>query len=194
MVVWSLFWPECFAILEDQNKEQATVLTVEPDTKLPGATFPECLCGFYFIYFIFIRMFCDFQKILYFRTGLRFNFMSQIPNHHVLLFQMVVWGLFLTWTFNLRAVIRLHFPISSLVLLPTPISLSVLSSFFLILFLQKILQYFSYDSCLAARRSKLVGGMCSMMPHDTGICCYAFIFFFSILYCFCIFLFIIKKL
>ena len=31
-----------------------------------------------------------------------------------------------------------------------------------------------YDSCLAARRSKLVDGMCSMLPYDTGICCYAF--------------------
>ena len=29
---------------------------------------------------------------------------------------------------------------------------------------------------MAAGRSKLVGGMCSMLPYDTGICCYAFIF------------------
>ena len=36
-------------------------------------------------------------------------------------------------------------------------------------------QAFSYDSCLAVRRSKLVGGMCSMLPHGTRICCYAFI-------------------
>ena len=49
-------------------------------------------------------------------------------------------------------------------------------------FFQKILQYFSlrdglflYGSCLAVRRSKLVGGMCSMQPYGTGICCYAFI-------------------
>ena len=55
-------------------------------------------------------------------------------------------------------------------------------------FLQKILQYFSLrDSffvcfCLAAWRSKLVGGMCSMLPYGTGICCHAFIEFF--LYCF----------
>ena len=34
---------------------------------------------------------------------------------------------------------------------------------------------FLYGSCLAARRSKLVGGMCSLLPYDTVICCYAFI-------------------
>ena len=33
-----------------------------------------------------------------------------------------------------------------------------------------------YDSCLAARRSKLVDGMCTMLPCGTGICCYAFLF------------------
>ena len=52
-------------------------------------------------------------------------------------------------------------------------------------FFQKILQYFSlrdrlffwYGSCLAARRSKLVGGMCSMLPFGTGIGCFAFIFY-----------------
>ena len=49
-------------------------------------------------------------------------------------------------------------------------------------FFQKILQNFSlrdrlflYGSCLAVRRRQLVGGMCSMLPYDTGICCYAFI-------------------
>ena len=49
-------------------------------------------------------------------------------------------------------------------------------------FFQKILQYFSlrdklflYGSCLAVGRRQLVGGMCSMLPYDTGICCYAFI-------------------
>ena len=36
--------------------------------------------------------------------------------------------------------------------------------------------FFVYCSCLAARRSKLVGGMCSMLPYGTGICCYAFIY------------------
>ena len=54
---------------------------------------------------------------------------------------------------------------------------------FLLNFFQKILQYFLfrdslvflYGSCLAARRSKLVSGMFSMLPYDTGICCYAFI-------------------
>ena len=34
---------------------------------------------------------------------------------------------------------------------------------------------FLYGSCLAVRRRQLVGGMCSMLPYDTGICCYAFI-------------------
>ena len=50
-------------------------------------------------------------------------------------------------------------------------------------FFQKILQYFSLSdslflhvSCLAARRSKLVSGVCSMLPYDTDICCYAFFF------------------
>ena len=49
-------------------------------------------------------------------------------------------------------------------------------------FFQKILQYFSlrdrlflYGSCLAVRRRQFVGGMCSVLPYDTGICCYAFI-------------------
>ena len=32
----------------------------------------------------------------------------------------------------------------------------------------------------------MVGGMCSMLPYGTGICCYAFKFFFF--YCFCPFL------
>ena len=34
---------------------------------------------------------------------------------------------------------------------------------------------FLYDSCIAARKSQLVGGKCSMLPYGTGICCYAFI-------------------
>ena len=33
--------------------------------------------------------------------------------------------------------------------------------------------FFLYGSCLAAKRSKLVGDKCSMLPYDTGICCYA---------------------
>ena len=37
---------------------------------------------------------------------------------------------------------------------------------------------FSYGSCLAAGRSKLVGGMCSVLPYGSGICCYASIQFF----------------
>ena len=32
-----------------------------------------------------------------------------------------------------------------------------------------------YGSCLAARRGKMVGDMCSMLPYGTGICCYTFI-------------------
>ena len=32
---------------------------------------------------------------------------------------------------------------------------------------------------LAARRSKLVNGMCSMLPYGMGICCYASIFYFK---------------
>ena len=34
----------------------------------------------------------------------------------------------------------------------------------------------------------MVGGMCIVLPYGTGICCYASIYFFSILYCFCPFL------
>ena len=34
---------------------------------------------------------------------------------------------------------------------------------------------FLYGSRLAARRSKLVSGMCSMLSYGTGISCYAFI-------------------
>ena len=60
-------------------------------------------------------------------------------------------------------------------------------------FFQKILQYFSLrsrlfcnGSCLAARRRKLVGDMCRMLPYGTGIWCYAFIYIY-IFYCFCSF-------
>ena len=56
-----------------------------------------------------------------------------------------VWCLPPVW--NLRAVIWFHFAISSLVLLPSPVTLSVLSFSacwpFLLSFFQKILQYFS---------------------------------------------------
>ena len=94
-----------------------------------------------------------------------------------------VWCLPPVW--NLRAVMWFHFAISSLVLLPSPVTLSVLSITacwpFLLNFFQKIVQYLSLrDSffvcgpCLAVRRSELVGGMCSMLPYDTGICYYAF--------------------
>ena len=108
-----------------------------------------------------------------------------------------VWCLPPVW--NLRAVIWFHFAISSLVLLPSPVIPSVLSFSscwsILLNFFQKILQYFSlrdrlflYGSCLAARRSKLVGGMCSRLPYGACICWYAFIRYF-IFYCFCPFLF-----
>ena len=56
-----------------------------------------------------------------------------------------VWCIPPVW--NLRAVIWFHFAISSLVLLPSPVTLSVLSFSacwaFLLNFFQKILQYFS---------------------------------------------------
>ena len=52
----------------------------------------------------------------------------------------------------------------------------------LLIFSQKILpivfikrQAFLYGPCLAARRSKLAGGMFTILPYGTGICCYAFI-------------------
>ena len=35
-----------------------------------------------------------------------------------------------------------------------------------------------YGSCLVVRRSELVSGMCSMLPYDTGICFYAFIYIY----------------
>ena len=88
---------------------------------------------------------------------------------------------------SLWAVIWLHFTIFSLVLLPSPLIPSVLSFFlpagsFPWTFSRKFFQYFSlrdrlflYGSSLAARRSNLVGGMCSVLPYGTGICCYAFI-------------------
>ena len=43
---------------------------------------------------------------------------------------------------------------------------------------------FLYGSCLAVRRRQLVGGMCSMLPYDSGICCYAFIFLKIIVFVF----------
>ena len=98
-----------------------------------------------------------------------------------------VWCLPPVW--NVRAVIWFHFAISSLVLLPSPVTLSVWSFSacwpFLLNFFQKILQYFSlrdrlflYGSCFAVRRSELVGVICSMLPYGTGISCYALISYF----------------
>ena len=52
-------------------------------------------------------------------------------------------------------------------------------------FSRKFFQYFSsrerfflHGSCLAARRSKWVCGMCSILPDGTGICFYAFFLYF----------------
>ena len=99
-----------------------------------------------------------------------------------------VWCLYPVW--NLRAVMWFHFTISSLVFLLSPVTLSVLSSSFScllghspelfpenssIFFIKR--QAFLHCSCLVARRSKLVSGMCNMLPYGTGICCYAFIYY-----------------
>ena len=87
--------------------------------------------------------------------------------------------------------------------LPSSVTLSALSLFCLlalahspelfpnnssIFFVKR--QAFLYGPCLAAKRSKLVGGMCSMLPYGSGMCCYAFNNFFD---CFCPFLFVILK-
>ena len=48
-----------------------------------------------------------------------------------------------------------------------------------------------YDFCLAAKRSKLVDGMCSVLLYGTGICCYILNYIISTtkICCFCPFLF-----
>ena len=86
-----------------------------------------------------------------------------------------VWCLPPVW--NLRAVIGFliwfHFANFSCVLLPSPVTHSVL--FCLLVLSSKLFpenssvffvkrEAFLYDSCLAARRSQVVGGMCSMLP------------------------------
>ena len=90
---------------------------------------------------------------------------------------------------NLRVVTWFLFHVSSLVFLPGPLALSVLSFFcqwsiLLCFFLQKILNffllrgiyiYFLYGSCWATRRWELVGGMCSLLPYGTGICYYTLV-------------------
>ena len=109
-----------------------------------------------------------------------------------------VWCLPPVW--NLGVVIWFHFAIFSLVLLPSPVTLSVLSFSacwpFLLNFFQKILQHFLreetgffllYGSCFAARRSKLVGGMCSMPACSHMALVFAVICL--IFYCVCPFLF-----
>ena len=69
-------------------------------------------------------------------------------------------------------------PFLSYLFLPAgPFSLTFSRKFFNI-FRREI--GFLYDSCLAAMRSKLVGGMCSVLPYATNICCYAFIYYFKI--------------
>ena len=70
----------------------------------------------------------------------------------------------------LPSVIWFHFTIYSLVLLPNPITLFVLSLFCLMV---HSLELFSRKFCLAARRRKLVGGKCSMLPYGICIYCYA---------------------
>ena len=68
-----------------------------------------------------------------------------------------------------------------LVLLPFLSYLFLLAGPFFWTFSRKFFNIFRWekgflcDSCLAARRIKLVGGMCSVLPYGTGICCYAFI-------------------
>ena len=94
---------------------------------------------------------------------------------------------------SIRAVIWSHFAISSLVLLPSPVTLSVLSfsACWLILmnFFEKLFQYFSLEIrffvwlLFSSWEKKLVGGMCSMLPYGTGICCCAFIKYFSFFFC-----------
>ena len=99
-----------------------------------------------------------------------------------------VWCLPPVW--NLRAVIWFHPTVSCLVLLPSAVTLSVSSLFlpsgpfswtfsrkFFNIFRYEIV-FFLYGSCLAARRNKLVGGMYSMLPYGTDICCYAFMFYY----------------
>ena len=44
------------------------------------------------------------------------------------------------------------------------------------------------SSCLAGRRSKLVGGVCSNLSYGTGICCYSVKCCFKVFYYFCPFL------
>ena len=83
------------------------------------------------------------------------------------------------------------FSISSFVLLLTPVALSVLFSFFLLIlspysffaensstcFVEKQVCLFLYGS-LFCSWEKLVGrwGNCNMLPYGTGICCYIYIY------------------
>ena len=87
-----------------------------------------------------------------------------------------------------QAVIWFHSSSSSLFLLSSPATLSVWSFVSLLVHSAELLPenstifcvkrvfffFFWYDSCLAARRSKFAGGMCSMLLCGTGIRCDAF--------------------
>ena len=138
----------------------------------------------------FLLFFSPWKALKAFSVG--FTHLFQNPDYFLLFSPFLpggkagdVWCLPPVW--NLRAVIWFHFAISSLVFLPSSVTLSVLSfsacCYIVLNFFQKILQHFSlrdrpflYGSCLAARRSKLVGGMCRLLPYGIGICCYIFIY------------------
>ena len=64
--------------------------------------------------------------------------------------------------------------LSSLFFLPTGPFFWLFSQKFFSIFHFEIGFFFIYSSCFAARRSKFVGNMCSMLPYGSGICCHAF--------------------
>ena len=96
-----------------------------------------------------------------------------------------VW--YLSLVLNLRVVVWYYLTIPCLFLLQSTVKLLFLSCpfsangpFMLLFFPQKILRYSSlWDRlfCMAVVQQlwddKLVGGICSMLPYDTGICYYA---------------------
>ena len=63
-------------------------------------------------------------------------------------------------------------PFLSFLFLPAGLSSQLFPENSSIFFVKRLA--FLYCSCSAARRSKLVGGVCSMLPCGTGICYYAF--------------------
>ena len=110
-----------------------------------------------------------------------------------------IWCLPLVW--NLRAVIWFHFAISSLVLLPSPVTLSVLSFSacwsILLNFFQKILQYFSlrdgfFMACVqqlgeVSWSVVMICAAAAIWHWYLLLCIYIILIFF---YCFCLFLFL----